>query len=112
MMAKAKNAKAVRGELTELISMRLSEDDANRLAKLAERVPIPKLSIARLAMRIGLEVLEKNPARRRDSRRRSICGRSSSVRSRCGAPRWGAKAISPRRWRWSRRGRSSRWSIG
>lgn len=50
-------------ELTEMISMRLTQRDLATLEEVAERVPaIPRLTLARLAMRLGLEVIRNNPA--------------------------------------------------
>jgi len=49
--------------LTDLISMRLSPDDSEALDAVSERIPIPRLTIARIALRIGLVELKENPAR-------------------------------------------------
>ena len=52
------------GELTDLISMRLSQDDRQLLDSVSTLVPvIPRLTLARLALRIGLETIRQNPAR-------------------------------------------------
>jgi hypothetical protein len=51
------------GELTDIISMRLSPDDRQLLETVAGLVPVvPKLTLARLALRIGLETIRRNPA--------------------------------------------------
>lgn len=49
-------------QLTEVISMRLSPEDKAKLDELAERMPIKRLTIARVAMRIGLEAIAKDPS--------------------------------------------------
>lgn len=50
--------------LERQIAIRLSEEDLQRLDKLAERIPIAsRNAIARAALRIGLAVIEENPAR-------------------------------------------------
>jgi hypothetical protein len=52
------------GELTDVISMRLSPDDRQLLDSVSALVPvIPRLTLARLALRLGLEVIRQNPAR-------------------------------------------------
>ena len=49
-------------ELSEMISLRLSAEDKARLDALSERLPAMKpLSIARMALRLGLDVIEKDP---------------------------------------------------
>ncbi|HEX2870015.1 MAG TPA: hypothetical protein VHP33_02140 [Polyangiaceae bacterium] len=51
------------GELTDMISMRLSPEDRQLLETVGGLVPVvPKLTLARIALRIGLEVIRKNPA--------------------------------------------------
>lgn len=51
------------GELTEVISMRLSPEDRQLLATVAALVPVvPRLTLARVALRLGLEAIRKNPA--------------------------------------------------
>ena len=48
--------------LSRQIAIRLSEDDLRRLDRLTERVPIAsRNAIARAALRLGLEQLEKDP---------------------------------------------------
>lgn len=49
-------------ELSEVISMRLSAEDKARLDAIAKRLPIKRLTIARVAMRIGLDAIAKDPA--------------------------------------------------
>jgi hypothetical protein len=54
----------VSGELTNIMSMRLSPEDGELLDAVAALVPVvPRLTLARIALRIGLEVIRKNPAR-------------------------------------------------
>jgi hypothetical protein len=50
-------------KLTDLISMRLSPDDSEELDAVCEHIPMPRLTIARIALRLGLAELRKNPAR-------------------------------------------------
>lgn len=51
-------------ELTDVISMRLSHDDRRLLDGVSALVPVvPRLTLARIAMRIGLEVIKENPAK-------------------------------------------------
>jgi len=50
-------------ELTEVISMRLTQRDRAMLAAVAKRIPtIPRLTLARLALRLGLSIIRANPA--------------------------------------------------
>jgi len=50
-------------ELTEVISMRLSPEDYQLLDGVAALIPIvPRLTLARVALRLGLEAIRKNPA--------------------------------------------------
>lgn len=50
-------------ELTDVISMRLSPDDRKLLDHVSSMVPvIPRLTLARIALRIGLETIRQNPA--------------------------------------------------
>jgi hypothetical protein len=50
--------------LARQVAIRLSEDDVKRLEALVDRIPIAsRNAIARAAIRIGLEVLEKDPSR-------------------------------------------------
>lgn len=52
------------GELTDVISMRLAAEDRQLIEAVAALVPVvPRLTLARIALRIGLEVLLKNPTR-------------------------------------------------
>jgi hypothetical protein len=52
------------GELTDMISMRLSPEDGQLLDSVAALVPVvPRLTLARVALRIGLEQIRQNPAR-------------------------------------------------
>ena len=58
-------------KLTEMISMRLSPEDGQLLDSVAAIVPVvPRLALARLAMRIGLKHIRQNPARALAPRRR------------------------------------------
>jgi hypothetical protein len=50
-------------ELTEAIYLRISQDDRARLDKLANRLPLKMAAIARIALRIGLAEIERDPAR-------------------------------------------------
>jgi hypothetical protein len=51
-------------ELTKLISMRLSPEDARALEEIAGQVTsIPRLTIARLALRWGLAAFRDDPSR-------------------------------------------------
>ena len=53
-----------RGELSKIISMRLSVEDKKLLDAVSNLVPaIPRLTLARLALRIGLDVVRKSPSR-------------------------------------------------
>ena len=63
--------------LTTPISIRLSSDDKAKLDALGYSLPIPTLTVARVALRIGLEALErdptlllKQPVKKRGGRRR------------------------------------------
>lgn len=51
-------------ELTVMLGMRISTMDEKRLAAIVERLPIAiatKHGVARLAIRIGLEAIERDP---------------------------------------------------
>ena len=51
-------------ELTEVMSMRLSVDDRKLLETVSAMVPVlPTLTLARVALRIGLETIRRDPAR-------------------------------------------------
>jgi hypothetical protein len=50
-------------KLTDLISMRLSPEDSEELDAVCERIPMPRLTVARIAMQLGLAELRDNPAR-------------------------------------------------
>lgn len=51
-------------ELVRVVSMRLSESDYKLLHSVAAQVPvIPPLTVARVAMQIGLKIIQKDPAR-------------------------------------------------
>lgn len=50
-------------ELTDLISMRLTPHDTEALDQVCEQLPIPRLTVARIALRLGLAELKRNPAR-------------------------------------------------
>jgi hypothetical protein len=50
--------------LTSVISMRLSPSDDELLDSTAALIPaVPRLTLARVAMKLGLEQIRKNPAR-------------------------------------------------
>lgn len=70
-------------KLTDLISMRLSPEDIEALDAMCAKIPMPRLSIARLAMRIGLAELKANPARILGSvsRRQRALGRTSRTQT-------------------------------
>ena len=50
-------------DLSEAISLRISKADRELLDALAERLPIKALSIARIALRIGLAEIDRDPSR-------------------------------------------------
>jgi hypothetical protein len=51
-------------ELTDVISMRLAPEDRHLLDVVSKAIPaIPRLTLARIAMRLGLEEIRQNPAR-------------------------------------------------
>jgi hypothetical protein len=51
-------------ELTGMISMRLTAEDEQFLDSVAALVPVaPRLALARVALRLGLEQIRQNPAR-------------------------------------------------
>jgi hypothetical protein len=53
-----------RTELSDMISMRLLPKDSQLLNSVAALVSvIPRLTLARIALRIGLEQIRQNPAR-------------------------------------------------
>jgi hypothetical protein len=63
-MANIANRKPAARKLTAIISMRLSPDDRELLDSVSAAIPIvPTLTLARLAMRLGLEILRQDPAR-------------------------------------------------
>ena len=52
-----------RDELTKVMSMRISANDRDLLERVGTMIAsVPKLTLARVAMRLGLEALEANPA--------------------------------------------------
>lgn len=48
-------------ELTEELTLRISKEDNAQLEAIASRLPLKKRAIARIALRIGLAEIEKNP---------------------------------------------------
>ena len=51
-----------RDELAKIISMRISKNDLDLLERAGKAIPlVPKLTLARVAMRLGLEALIANP---------------------------------------------------
>ena len=49
--------------LTEMLGVRVSRDDLARIDALADRIPIgTRHAIARHALRLGLEAIERDPA--------------------------------------------------
>ena len=49
--------------LTEAIYVRISKGDRETLEELASRLPLKQAAIARIALRIGLAEIERDPAR-------------------------------------------------
>ncbi|CAN5341398.1 hypothetical protein BH09MYX1_BH09MYX1_62200 [soil metagenome] len=50
--------------LTNQVTIRLSDEDVARLDAMTARIPVAsRKGIARAALRVGLDALEKNPAR-------------------------------------------------
>jgi len=50
--------------LRQIISLRLSPEDGAALDRIAKLVPaVPRLTLARMALRIGVEEIRKRPAR-------------------------------------------------
>ena len=49
-------------ELDKVISLRLSAEDMSALDALSKRLPLKKLTLARIALRLGLKEIERNPA--------------------------------------------------
>jgi len=49
--------------LTEAIYVRISKADRSTLEALAERLPLKQAAIARIALRIGLAEIDKDPAK-------------------------------------------------
>lgn len=49
--------------LSEAIYVRISQADRDALEALAKRLPLKQAAIARIALRIGLAEIEKDPAR-------------------------------------------------
>lgn len=57
--------------LTRVVSMRLSEEDKRLLDSVAAQIPIvPPLTLARAAMRIGLETIRADPKRALEMKKR------------------------------------------
>lgn len=54
-------------ELTEMISIRVSKADVRAMKRVTELLPIKPITIARIALRIGLAALEDDPARIREA---------------------------------------------
>jgi len=62
MEAMAKQKDAEKEGLSEMLGVRVSADDLARLDALAERLPIgTRHAIARFALRIGLDAIERDP---------------------------------------------------
>jgi hypothetical protein len=51
------------GSLSEAIYVRISKEDRELLDELATRIPLKMAAIARIALRIGLAEIGKDPAR-------------------------------------------------
>lgn len=63
MEAMAKATKDRDDGLTEMLGIRVSADDRARIDALAERLPVgTPHAIARFALRIGLDAIERDPA--------------------------------------------------
>jgi len=61
VMPKPKKTRAKKESLTEVVSMRLSANDVDRLDEVYKRMPfLARLSIARYALRIGLMTMQKD----------------------------------------------------
>ena len=59
----AKGNKTDKDGLSEMLGVRVSADDLARLDALAKRLPIgTRHAIARFAIRIGLDAIERDPA--------------------------------------------------
>ena len=56
-------ARVMSDDLTEAIYVRISETDRELLDELSSRLPLKMAAIARIALRIGLAEIEKDPAR-------------------------------------------------
>lgn len=52
-----------REDLSEMISIRLSKGDVAALAKLEKILPLKRITIARTALRLGIDALIEEPAR-------------------------------------------------
>lgn len=50
-------------DLTEEMTMRISKADKDALEALAARMPIKVRTLARIALRVGMAEIEKDPAR-------------------------------------------------
>ena len=48
--------------MTEQMALRLTKEDVGLLGRLAKRSGIPRATIARLAIRLGVQAIEKDPA--------------------------------------------------
>jgi hypothetical protein len=63
-MKRRRPPRGAREPLGRQLAIRLSDTDLNRLQAVAERVPIAtRNAVARLALRLGLEALEKDATR-------------------------------------------------
>jgi hypothetical protein len=59
----AKQKEPAKEGLSEMLGVRVSADDLARLEALAERLPIgTRHAIARFALRIGLDAVERDPS--------------------------------------------------
>ncbi len=67
--APSRPRRASKRALDVVLSMRGSRSDVARLRDLAARLPIPRLTLLREAMRIGLEMIEARPSTLLDRRR-------------------------------------------
>lgn len=60
-------------DLDEMISIRVSKDDVEAMKRLADRLPIKPITIARIALRLGLDALTRDPGK--------VFGGKTAVRS-------------------------------
>ena len=54
-------------DLTEMISIRVSKGDLRALERVRTLLPLKPITLARMALRLGLATLEDDPSRIRDA---------------------------------------------